>query len=204
MGNWRPSTKEPPREEWSSEAGAKVLIERLQFSPERAASIALPRARRSGRGGGNSWLLRRGSKSTGAENRNRRLRRALHRIDLGRLNRHLSGETFQIHFFGPRCPEPPTAANQQSAVERMKAIAALAMLMRRAKAPPAATSPFTISLALWFGSTSPNTTCRPPRHGREAISEKCVPALDFAWLVTMNFLWPETLCRLNRSTQHRR
>jgi hypothetical protein len=131
MGNWRPSTKEPPRGEWSSEAAAKVLIERLQFSLERAASIALPRARRSGRGGGNSWLLGRGSKSTGAENRNHRLRRALHRIDLGRLNRHLSGETFQIYFFGPRCPEPPTAANQQSAVERMKAIAALAMLMRR-------------------------------------------------------------------------
>jgi hypothetical protein len=72
-----------------------------------------------------------GSKSTDAENRNHRLRRALHRIDLGRLNRHLSGETFQTYFFGPRCPEPPTAANQQSAVERMKAIAALAMLMRR-------------------------------------------------------------------------
>jgi hypothetical protein len=127
MGNWRPSTKEPPRGEWSSEAGAKVLIERLQFwsAPRRS------RCHELGRGGGNSWLLRRGSKSTGAENRNHRLRRALHRIDLGRLNRHLSGETFQTYFFGPRCPEPPTAANQQSAVERMKAIAALAMLMRR-------------------------------------------------------------------------
>jgi len=31
MGNWRPSTKEPPQGEWSSEAEAKVLIERLQF-----------------------------------------------------------------------------------------------------------------------------------------------------------------------------
>jgi hypothetical protein len=108
------------------------------------------------------------SKSTDAENRNHRLRRALHRIDLGRLNRHLSGETFQTYFFGPRCPEPPTAANQQSAVERMKASAALAMLMRRPRRHRRRQAHSQFSLALWSGSTSPNTTYRPPRHGREA------------------------------------
>jgi hypothetical protein len=70
-----------------------------------------------------------------------------------------------------------------------------------AKAPPPATSPFIISLALWSGSTSPNTTYRLPRHGREAISEKCVPALDFAWLVTMNFLWPETLAHSGHESE---
>jgi hypothetical protein len=42
MGNQATATKEPPRGEWSSGAEAKVLVKRLQFSMERAASIALP------------------------------------------------------------------------------------------------------------------------------------------------------------------
>jgi hypothetical protein len=60
----------------------KILIEGLQFSLE------------------NSCLLGSGRTSTGAENRTCRLRRGLHRIDLGRQNRDLTEGTSQTCFLG--------------------------------------------------------------------------------------------------------